>query len=534
MDKDKKIKILLLLIFFLGLILRLYNFKDNFIFAYDQARDAQRIYEIINFRDIKIVGPETDIPGIFNGPLFYYLLLPVYALSNFDANYAALLMILINLSGIPILFWLSKTLFNNKKVGIIAAFLWSISYFQLNFSRYISNASPLSITVALFFLGWAFYLFKNKKAGLLLSAISLGAATHFDIYLLYLVVLYPIFYLIFRDKVKTKDMIKSLSYLVLTLSTFIIAEIKWKFLGTRSLIGYFTGQQKTPLPIIESFTRYLEKLTEAFYFSFLSFNKFLVFLSISFLIYLALKSIKKKGVKTFLIIWLFSTLPLFGFSSGVLTVPVINTSIIPVITLLVALGIYQIYKISIIASLLILTVFFVNNLSLVIKDPNYTNMLVKTPLLYKDEKKAIDYTYNQAKGKKFSICGVTNPLFINTVWSYLYKTYGEKKYGYLPFWAGQKQYLNRSFLPYDKEKPKLRFLILEPLIGIPDYSQKATVFLEDHVSELVEEKQFGHLKIQKRILREKPLPVTKKELEKSGLKGVIESDPRYSCFIDYE
>ena len=161
-------------------------------------------------------------------------------------------------------------------------------------------------------------------------------------------------------------------------------------------------------------------------------------------------------------------------------------------------------------------------------------MLVKTPLLYKDEKKAIDYTYNQAEGKKFSICGVTNPLFINTVWSYLYKTYGEKKYGYLPFWAGQKQYLNRSFLSYDKEKPKLRFLILEPLIGIPDYSQKATIFLEDHVSELVEEKQFGHLKIQKRILRDKPLPITKKELEKSGLKGVIEADPRYSCFIDYE
>ena len=38
----------------------------------------------------------------------------------------------------------------------------------------------------------------------------------------------------------------------------------------------------------------------------------------------------------------------------------------------------------------------------------------------------IDYTYKLANGKPFSINSLTSPLWINIVWTYLYKWYGEK------------------------------------------------------------------------------------------------------------
>ncbi|MGH7246299.1 MAG: hypothetical protein ACREGI_05215, partial [Candidatus Levyibacteriota bacterium] len=74
----KKELIFLFAIFLFGFLLRIYNLHDNIIFGYDQARDAQRIFGIITLQNFKLVGPETDIPGVFNGPLFYYLLAPVY------------------------------------------------------------------------------------------------------------------------------------------------------------------------------------------------------------------------------------------------------------------------------------------------------------------------------------------------------------------------------------------------------------------------------------------------------------------------
>ncbi|MFH0773509.1 MAG: hypothetical protein V1922_04325, partial [bacterium] len=96
---------LLFLILCVAFLVRTINFKDNILFAYDQARDAQRVYNMVYKGDLKIVGPETDIPGIFNGPLLYYVLAPVYFFSNFNPNVAALLFVLINVGTILLVYW---------------------------------------------------------------------------------------------------------------------------------------------------------------------------------------------------------------------------------------------------------------------------------------------------------------------------------------------------------------------------------------------------------------------------------------------
>lgn len=531
--KSKKTKKIFVFIFLLGLILRIYNLKDTFIFEYDQARDAQRVYEIIKNKDIKIVGPETDIIGLHHGPLHYYLILPFYFLSNFNPNVTVYLFIFLNLlTSIP-LYLTAKILFNKEEPALIATFLWMISYAQLNYSRYISNAAPMSLGAIIFFMGIAYYLFKKQDIKYLyISIIGLVIGLNFNFLLVYLIIFYSaVFFFKVDTKKYIKDLIKGfLLFLILT-SNFIIAEIKWKFIGIKSLLDYLIKNSNNSITLHEVFSSFLNKFNSAIYNSFFLLNSKFITIFFLFIILLCYKTIKSKKKYTFLLIWISSTFPLFIFKTGATTADFINNSIYPALTIAVAGGIYYLLKKRFLFGVILTIMILISNF-LNAKNDKFQNVRLTgvQRILFKDEKRLVDYTYNQSKGKSFSICAVTNPLFINTTWSFLYKFYGEKKYGYLPYWSGPDQHLNTSYLPYDTERPKLRFLILEPKEGIPDYAFKATLFLENHVSELIEEKKFGEIIVQKRILLPKPKKITEEELNKSEVGDIIKTEPRYSCY----
>jgi len=74
---------LYLLIFFVivGLFLRVLYFHD-LTFGYDQARDALESIKIIKNLDIKIIGPTTDIRGLYHSPLYWYIISPFYYFSG--------------------------------------------------------------------------------------------------------------------------------------------------------------------------------------------------------------------------------------------------------------------------------------------------------------------------------------------------------------------------------------------------------------------------------------------------------------------
>ncbi len=531
----KKPYVALLFIMIVGFILRTYNLWDNIFFSYDQARDAQRIQDLVYAKDLKLVGPETDIPGVFNGPLFYYLIAPIYFLFKFDPNFVAIFLALINLLGAILLYKLALILFKEKKAGLISAILWVISFEQLGFSKYISNASLMSIGTMIYFLGLALYFIEKKSSGLIISVIGLAAAIHFNIYLTYLIVFYMIFYFIYRPKLNMKLIIFNLILFLVLLSPFVLAEFMWKFAGSKSLVGYISNQGGSMNSVMESLTFYIQRLSASLYYSQFSFNIFIAFLLFIIITFIVYRS--KSNHAPFLFLWLFSTLPLFGFRSGVINVPVINSSIFGAIILLFAKGLSEMLqnKKNYIIGIFVISLIFVSNIFLFIKQ----NVLkIETPsaknniLAY--EKMAIDYTYKKSKGKEFSICTVTEPLFINTTWSFLFDWYGKSKYGYVPSWAGPKQYMNKNHLPDDEDHTELRFLLFENQGGIPDHAWPAALYVEDQLSTLEEETKIGNMTVQMRTLeRNKELLRDTQNLslaDKKRLKSVTEIDKRYSCY----
>lgn len=540
---SKHIVFLLGAVLLLGLILRIFNLWDNVLFAYDQARDAQRIMGIISLQHFKIVGPETDIPGVFNGALFYYMLAPLYFIFRLDPNGVALGIALINILTAVLVYYTGKILFNNKYIGFLSAFFWAISFEQIAYSHYISNASFMGGASLIFFMGCAMYFIQKKELGLPISALGLGLAIHFNFYLIYLFIFYVIFGLLFRRRYSFKTSALSFLVLFLLLLPFGLAEIQFHFSITKSLFSFITHQGngvKSIGTIIEDTSHYLGRITDAVRYSYFSFNTYLAFFFFGFFVVFTYFKVKERKSLYFIYIWLFSTLPLFIFHSGVLTVQVINSSLQGAFAILMAIGLWILFKhkeLRILGIVLLLLIAASNILLLQRENFVPNSFFVSGGMTIGYQKQVVDYTYKEAAGKPFSICAVTNPLFINTVWGYLYNWYGKGKYGYLPYWAGLKQDLQMSLLTYDTQHVQLRFLIQEPLIGIPDMTVKATVFMEDHASRLVEQKNFGGIIVQKRLLQEGERSfIDTQNLSKRHFKDLVKftnAASLYSCYNTY-
>ena len=123
----RKELILLTILILFGLSLRTLFFS-HVTFGYDQARDAFQSISIIKYRDIKIMGPTTDIKGLFHGPLFWYIISPWYYLSGGDPRIARVPMILINLLNIPFIYYFVRKLFRNRIIAGISALFFTVSF----------------------------------------------------------------------------------------------------------------------------------------------------------------------------------------------------------------------------------------------------------------------------------------------------------------------------------------------------------------------------------------------------------------------
>ncbi|MFZ2026287.1 MAG: hypothetical protein WAV30_03320 [Microgenomates group bacterium] len=532
---------ILLCIALLAFVLRVINLQDNILFAYDQARDAQRVFNMVYKGDIKIVGPETDIQGIFNGPLLYYFLAPIYFFSNFDPNVAALFFVLVNVGTLFLVYWAAKLLFKKEPIALLASLFWATSYEQGFFARYISNASPMSTATTIFFIGLAIFFLKKKQWGLPLSVIGITLAIHCNFYFIYLFLFYPLFFFIFKQKPTIKTILISFGLLGILLAPWIITELKWKFIGVKSLLAYFAHQGATavtvnPLMYASSiFTRYYDRISQGIYFSFIP-SKMIGFALIAFTaIYLFTKKRSSAGV--FLLFWLLNTLPLFAFKSGVHSVEVINGSVFAPLTILVAWGLIELssikkYHMNIISILCVCGIVCYGIYTYAINRFIPHSLHTNAPSLLKNAKEVIDYTYQKAGKKDFAICSISEPLFINTVWSFLYSTYGKQRYGYLPYWTGQKQILNESFIPYAQKKYETKFIIREPMQGIPDYAVTSTRYIEDTYNQYILDKDFGSYNVQERRIVEgyeniNLIKYTRNQRE--AIEDIISLVPQFSC-----
>lgn len=499
----KGLYLLLTLIFLLALIIRFLYFPENVHFSFDQARDSFSSLEILK-GDLKLIGPPSYLSNkLFPGPLILYIYAPIYFLFNKNPEAVSAVFRIWNASGVFLVFAIGSILFN-KRVGIIATTFFAFSYEQSQYSLFLSHQPLAVITVLLFYLGLCLFLFYKKPWGIVLIATGLGLSIQFHYGFVFLIPVLIICLVLFRGRtkfLKIKWLFLSFLIFLLTISSFILTELKYRFLSSLILeysnnpkVHFFSGLYfKETIFVIN---RFLHDL-------FLANYKFTPLIGVTLAvatIYLFLRKNQREKV-IFLMIWFVFGLSLY-ILSGVPSYYYSPTTSISVL-FLASYFVDKIYSSGriLISSLFVIAIVINNLFSILTINPNGPNsdMVIQPHMTTTNQKKVMDYAYSKSRGQPFAVGALTIPLNINVTWSYLFSWYGMEKYGYLPVWigptasgyAGNFQVINAR-----SDLPKMQFLIIEPTLGIRDIDKENFFREEGYFSKVVEEKKFDTLTVQ--------------------------------------
>lgn len=439
--KEKKQFFFLIVILIFGGILRFLFLPDNLSFLYDQGRDALIIKEIIDKGKLTLIGPATDIPGVFHGPLHYYLLLPGYFIFRGNPLGALSVYIFLNVIAIYFLFLLGKKIFT-WKIGLLASLILASSYGSIAYSRWLSNPSIVPLFMIL--LVYSLYQVSEGKEKFLISLAACWAII-FHLEVVTAVFFLPtILFISFFLKIKIPQpriLVTSFLITFLILSSYPLFDLRhdllmsksaYQFLIKKSNLSFSFNPAVIPL-FLEEFDFILT--TRRFGLAIIIFLCSFIFL---FSRLFTIKDIKEKRAIFILVLWLIGTPLALGFYHHTLHHHFL-IGVGPAMILLVAyLLVFLLEKNSLfrLVGVIILLLLIINNLDFVrIALPE--NKFIKfygaqQKVVLKNQKQVIDYIYRDAQGTKFRYEALGLPYFLNHAWEYLFWWYGLRQYGYLP------------------------------------------------------------------------------------------------------
>lgn len=217
----------------------------DFIFVYDQGRDALEVSKILH-GDLTLIGPTTGLSGVFLGPFFYYLLTPLYFLGQGNPIIPAYVFVFIFSLAIFPIFYLSKKI-SGIWAGVFAVYFFTFSFVQFLFSRWLSNPTPLPLVALLMFVAVLKALETEKRIWFLSVGVLLGVCLQLEAANAFFLipVLVVILLVEWRKRILkyTPLVLASALGLVVTLIPQLIFEVKHHFLSTQALLTSFQSGQ---------------------------------------------------------------------------------------------------------------------------------------------------------------------------------------------------------------------------------------------------------------------------------------------------
>lgn len=510
-----KVTLGLLVIFLVGYFLRVMFLPQNVLtFGYDQARDAIISRQILA-GDIKIQGPPASTPGLFHGVFYYYLLAPAYLIGSDNPVISAYWIAFINTLAVFVVFYLTYRMTKKYLTAGLAALLFAISFESTQYATWLSNPTTSVLTVPLMYLSLWAWLKEGKKWGPVAAGVGLGLSIQSEIFLVYHLVPLGLWLFVSRKTVTQKQVLTFLFFLLLSVSTMILAQIKFglgaTFDGIRGLAVGGDSSLAYAKSLGDYLILYLNQIGRIFAFNSYPGNIGYGGVFVLVLIFVSIFKSKKLEItpELFLVSWLLSHLSVV--TVGGTSTPFLMVGIGPAVSIIIALYLSKWWfppspkatagqgRRLLVIVILIILVF--GNISMIARENKSGSTLfaIQKDMLLSKQLKAVDFTYEKSKGQPFSINTLTSPLWINVVWSYLYKWYGQSKYGYVPSYHGHDQVGIIDSLPKDNGSVGNYFLILEPMGGIPNQYLELTIGQEDSYSKLVSEINFGELRVQERL-----------------------------------
>lgn len=445
--KAKKISLssqtvpLLILIAAIAFTLRFYLIPQHLFFGPEQGIDFTVIRDIATGHKLTLIGSKTDIPGVFHGPLYYYISAVPFAITGGNPIAVIFTLILIQALTIFPIYGLGKELWN-RQVGFIAAILFTVSYSAIVNSRWLSSP-PLALPlVCLFFYSFTRYL-KGSNRYLLLSALSFGLLVQsqflnlilFSVILLFLIIIFC------RRILATPLRILLPAFLILGLTSignFVLFDLKHQFLISNSLLELLSGKRGYYLPPNVILSSMYEKSVD-FYGWILTptFSAItpLIFIVLAVLLLKKITHPIKNSSQTIVAVWLFTPFLIFFLLHHDL-ISHYFIPFLPAFILGIAYGLDLLFTRNKILGFALFLALILFNLFIYVKNiPSNSNIFFQANqphFYYSDQQKIIAETYKKAGNRPFSIQAFTIPYWKQEGWLYLFWYEGTQKHLKLP------------------------------------------------------------------------------------------------------
>ncbi len=454
--KNKLIVVFLMMLLIFSVGIRFYKIPYGLFFGPEQGRDLLVVSNMLNHGKLTLIGPKTDIPGVFHGPIYYYILtLPFFL---FQGNPVGIIFSLIIIQSLSLLlfFQVGKKL-SSVYLGISASMLYAISPRSIDYARWLSNASlvPFFSLLTLFFL---LKVIEKKNHYFYALALSAAILVHLELLnLVFLIFIIPLLIIHTKIKLSIKHALFSSILFVMCLSTFVVFDIRHQFIMSKNIFASVqSGGFKTSLSdsMRETTERFTEEVTKYVVPNVPMLASY-IFLTGVFLI--VARGEKKKVLFSPLFFWVGVPFFLLAFSRhSVLNHFFLFSS--PAIFLIAALAIIQQKKYFTLLPIIIFCVVLLNNYFTV-------RSLKPWGITIGQEKSVIDFIYNTSKRQNFRYEAYTIPYFWNDAWQYMFQWYGKKTYAIEPtetdvkyvyfIWEReptiyQKDWLDRQVEQYEK------------------------------------------------------------------------------------
>ena len=144
----------------LGIFLRTYHFQGLLIFASDQLRDLNMVKGVVNGNaPWPLLGPDmTGGRGFRLGAIYYYFQILAAKIFGVGPQQQAIPDVFFSVLSIPLLYYFLKNYFSEKS-SMLVTFVYSFSYFSIEYSRFAWNVNLIPFFSVLFlFSFWHFFL----------------------------------------------------------------------------------------------------------------------------------------------------------------------------------------------------------------------------------------------------------------------------------------------------------------------------------------------------------------------------------------
>lgn len=219
----------------LAFLNRSYLFLQNdVLILQDQGRDLLLVKDVVENKDLILIGGHTGFGGLFHGPLWIYLLVPTYVLSGghpFWTLVPVYLLVSMGIVGGVFYFgWKNYGL----TAGLLMAFFAAISHTFADTINYTSNAQMMPLFFVMYLIGLFGYL-RGKQWSLLLSALAIGLGIHVEVaFAVMLVPVTLVAFLFWRTMPHWKVLLTCLGVILLCISNYIIFDLRNDWLMTKS------------------------------------------------------------------------------------------------------------------------------------------------------------------------------------------------------------------------------------------------------------------------------------------------------------